>query len=77
MTELERLLKQETIDLLKCAESIMRMNEAMAGMIASNHPEIKKSMEDSTSILSQVLQSLEDTKEESKKIVRPDPEYWR
>tara|TARA_R110000751_G_scaffold63255_1_gene130659 strand:+ start:69 stop:266 length:198 start_codon:yes stop_codon:yes gene_type:complete len=63
MSKLEDVIMDETIALVKCAEKIAEMNETLAGMIASMQPEIENKLQDSTSILSQVLQSLQDRKE--------------
>lgn len=60
MNELERLMKEETALMLSCAENISRMSELTQGLIATAHPEVKASLGDSSSILSQVLQSIED-----------------
>lgn len=60
MTELEKLMKEEAELMLSCVESIARMNELTAGMMATSNPKVRESLMDSSSLLSQVLQSIED-----------------
>lgn len=72
---LDSLLRQETIELLKCAEKIAEMNETFLGMVQTNNPIILESLRDSTTLLSQVLQSIEDRQNEEQP--RVDVEEWR
>jgi len=58
MNKTEQALKNETIALLECAEKIAQMNETLEGLIISMRPDIEAKLTDSSSILSQVLQSL-------------------
>lgn len=58
MNKMEQALQNETIALLECAEKIAQMNETLEGLIVSMRPDIEAKLTDSSSILSQVLQSL-------------------
>ena len=74
MDKMEQALQNETIALLECAEKIAQMNESLEGLMTSMRPDIEAKLTDSSSILSQVLQSLEDFRhEKSGKIVPFDP----
>jgi|SaaInl85LU_5_DNA_1037374.scaffolds.fasta_scaffold21096_3 hypothetical protein len=62
MNKMEQALQNETIALLECAEKIAQMNESLEGLMTSMRPDIEAKLTDSSSILSQVLQSLYDSR---------------
>jgi len=62
MNKMEQALQNETIALLECAEKIAQMNESLEGLMTSMRPDIEANLTDSSSILSQVLQSLYDSR---------------
>jgi len=64
MNKMEQALQNETIALLECAEKIAEMNESLEGLIVAMRPDIEAKLTDSSSILSQVLQSLQHSREQ-------------
>jgi hypothetical protein len=62
MDNIEETIKAETQTLLRAAEKIAELNGTMAGTVASTKPEVLSALEDSSSIMSQVVRSLQDSK---------------
>jgi hypothetical protein len=60
MMDLLKILDEQTQVIQKQAEALSKANETLEGSEALKHERIKRSLEDSTSTLSQVLQSLGD-----------------
>ena len=60
MMDLFKMLDEQTQAIQKQAEALSKANETLEGSEALKHERIKRSLEDSTSTLSQVLQSLGD-----------------
>lgn len=77
--ELENAMRAQAVALIQCAETVAKMNETIAGAIASLHPEVESKLEGTATILSQVLQSLHHRKEErkSKGTEGKHPTEWR
>jgi len=62
--DLENAMRAQAVALIECAETVAKMNETIAGAIATMHPDVENKLEGTASILSQVLQSLHHRKEE-------------
>ena len=77
--DLIKIVEQHTETALKEAEEIKRVAETMSGFAAMQNDRIKALLDDTSSILYQVAQSLDDAQDEDgpTKIIRPDPEAWR
>ena len=60
MMDLFKMLDEQTQVIQKQAQALSELNGTKEGMDALSHERIKRSLEDSTSTLSQVLQSLGD-----------------
>ena len=58
--DLIKILDMHTDTVLKQTKALQELNETREGFDAMKNEKVKKSLADSTSILSQVLQSLED-----------------
>jgi len=77
--DLIKIVEQHTETALREAEEIKRVAETMSGFAAMQNDRIKALLDDTSSILYQVAQSLDDSQDEDgpTKIIRPDPETWR
>jgi light-regulated signal transduction histidine kinase (bacteriophytochrome) len=77
--DLIKIVEQHTETALREAEEIKRVAETMSGFAAMQNDRIKALLDDTSSILYQVAQSLDDAQDEDgpTKIIRPDPETWR
>lgn len=62
MDKIDENALNTTIALARCAESIAEMNECILAIRKLQNPKIVSSLRDSQSLISQVLQSLEDLK---------------
>lgn len=78
--DLIKIIEQHTETALKEAEEIKRVSETMSGFAAMQNDRIKTLLDDTSSLLYQVAQSLDDAhndEDKPTKIIRPDPEAWR
>ena len=77
--DLTKIIEQHTETALKEADEIRQISETMRGFALMQNDKIKMMLDDTSSLLYQVAQSLEDAKDDDKptKIIRPDPEAWR
>jgi len=77
--DLIKIIEQHTETALKEAEEIRQISETMRGFAAMQNDRVKALLDDTSSILYQVAQSLDDAQDEDgpTKIIRPDPESWR
>ena len=77
--DLIKIVEQHTETALREAEEIKRVAETMSGFATMQNDRIKALLDDTSSILYQVAQSLDDAQDEDgpTKIIRPDPETWR
>jgi len=78
--DLIKIIDDHTKTALKQAEELQTIVETTAGFNAIQHERARQMLADSHSILSQVLQSLDDAKSDTNSdtnVVRPDPEVWR
>ena len=72
--DLIKIVEQHTETALREAEEIKRVAETMSGFAAMQNDRIKALLDDTSSILYQVAQSLEDSEhDEPSKIVPFDP----
>ena len=77
--DLIKIIDQHTQEALEQAEKLQTIVETTAGFNAIQNDRTLDMLADTQSLLSQVLRSIEDAKEESgpSKIIHPDPEVWR
>jgi len=78
--DLIKIIDEHTKTALRQAEELQQIIETTEGYTAIQNERAKQMLQDSQSILSQVLQSLDgptDEPEGPTKIIRPDPEVWR
>ena len=78
--DLIKIIDDHTKTALKQAEELQTIVETTAGFNAIQHERARQMLADSHSILSQVLQSLDDAQSDTNSdtnVVRPDPEVWR
>lgn len=77
--DLTKIIEQHTETALKEADEIRQISETMRGFALMQNDKIKMMLDDTSSLLYQVAQSLDDAQDEDKptKIIRPDPEAWR
>ena len=77
--DLIKIVEQHTETALREAEEIKRVSETMNGFAAMQNDRIKALLDDTSSLLYQVAQSLDNAQDEDKptKIIHPDPEAWR
>ena len=78
--DLIKIVEQHTETALREAEEIKRVSETMSGFAAMQNDRIKALLDDTSSLLYQVAQSLDDAERDEDsptKIIRPDPEAWR
>ena len=77
--DLIKIIDKHTKQALQNAEQLNTIVETTAGFNAIQNDRAREMMADTHSLLSQVLQSLEEAQEDSSpsKIIRPDPEVWR
>lgn len=78
--DLIKIIDDHTKTALKQAEELQTIVETTAGFNAIQHERARQMLADSHSILSQVLQSLDDAQSDTNSdtnVVRPDPKTWR
>lgn len=71
------IIDNHTKTALKQAEELQTIVETTAGFNAIQHERARQMLTDSHSILSQVLQSLDDAREDDTNVIRPEPKAWR
>lgn len=74
--DLIKIIDEHTKTALKRAEELQQIVETTDGFNAVQNERARHMLQESHSILSQVLQSLDDARD-STNVIRPEPKAWR